>query len=438
MIHPPHRRLAAVIAATVTTTLALTLTPPPALAGPTAGCHPTQANGYSVPAGISANGRYALFLSQASNLVPGGQPGWHLYLRDLTGCRTELVDATVTGDVPDTGVAFDPTLNTDGRYAVFASSAAGLVSGGTGGTSQAYLRNLPARTTELISVAHDGSPGDGVSWPAGVSANGRYVLFVSQATNLIPGGVPNYRNVYVRDRWQATTRLVATIAPNSIAPAWVPRVSPDGEFLTIDTVPTRPPGEWRWQTHLVNHVDPSSQLVGVAIDGGWPNDSTYGAGISAGGRFVLFNSGASDLVPDDTNGATDAFVRDTVAGRTVRVSVGDDGSQASDGAFGGGISATGRWVAFSSGSADLVPGDTNNIQDVFVRDLLADTTVRASVGHGGAQSNGESDSAKISAGGRFVIFRSDATNLVPNDTNGVGDVFVRDLRAGTTVRISVG
>ncbi|GGM64659.1 hypothetical protein GCM10011608_57580 [Micromonospora sonchi] len=261
------------------------------------------------------------------------------------------VAVTTTGGVP--GVPADAAhLSADGRYAAFRSAAPDLVPGGSG-TSQAYLRDLTRRTTELISVTHDGSPSNGGSTPAGVSANGRYVLFVSEATNLLPSP-PHYG---------------------------VPRLSPDGQFVLMNELPHRPPGEWRWESRLRNHADPFNSLViGVSLDGGTPNDSIHGVGASTGGRYVLFHSLASDLVP----------------------------------------------------------GDTNQVDDVFVRDRRAGTTVRASVATGGAQGNADSDSALISGQGRFVVFGSAASNLVPGDSNGTGDVFVRDLRAGTTVRVSVG
>ncbi|MFC4108297.1 Rossmann-fold NAD(P)-binding domain-containing protein [Micromonospora zhanjiangensis] len=234
------------------------------------------------------------------------------------------MDATVAGGVPPAGIDRDAHLSADGRYAGFSSSATDLVPGATNGVGQAYLRDLKGRTTELISVADDGGPGDGLSYVAGVSANGRYVLFVSHARSLLPGAPPpTLRNVYLRDRWQRSTRVVATVPPNSMAPGWSPHLSPDGRYSLVDLVPTRPIGETRWLSYLIDNIfGTDSQLLSVSVDGGWPNGSTYSFGSSFGGRFVLLSSDAGDLVPGDTNNANDVFVRDTVAGTTVRVSVG--------------------------------------------------------------------------------------------------------------------
>src|SRR5262245_14744353 len=162
------------------------------------------------------------------------------------------------------------------------------------------------------------------------------------------------------------------------------------------------------------------------------------AAVSADGRFVAFASLASNLVPGDTNDASDVFVHDRLTGRTERVSVDDRGRQG-DGASGligtGGhpaISADGRFVAFPSFATNLVRGDTNGpaIADVFVRDRLLGTTERVSVSSTGAQADADCDSPAISADGRFVAFTSRTTTFVPNDPF-TSDVFVRDRVAGT-------
>ncbi len=191
--------------------------------------------------------------------------------------------------------------------------------------------------------------------------------------------------------------------------------------------------------------------VSVASNGRQGNaDSGYGdyngyydvqetnrVAISAGGRFVAFSSAASNLVPGDTNAAGDVFVRDRLAGVTRRVSVASSGQQADGPSSAPAISADGRFVAFASAAANLVPGDTNGSTDVFVRDRLAGKTRRVSVASSGQQANGPSSAPAISADGRFVAFTSDASNLVLRDTNDSSDVFVRDLLAGVTRRVSL-
>ena len=166
----------------------------------------------------------------------------------------------------------------------------------------------------------------------------------------------------------------------------------------------------------------------MATDGTQANGDSASPAISADGRYVAFGSDASNLVPGDTNGTSDVFVRDLRSGTTQRVSVATDGTQANGDSDSPAISADGRYVAFASYASNLVPGDTNGTADVFVRDLRSGTTRRVSVATDGTQANGDSGSPAISADGRYVAFESDASNLVPGDTNHCVDVFVRDLK----------
>ncbi|TMK23245.1 MAG: hypothetical protein E6G68_00440, partial [Actinobacteria bacterium] len=159
--------------------------------------------------------------------------------------------------------------------------------------------------------------------------------------------------------------------------------------------------------------------------------------ISGDGRSVVFLSESAGLVAGDTNGLSDTFVRDLTTGRIERVSVSSSGDQGNAPSLSGSISSDGRLVAFRSDASDLVAGDTNGVSDVFLRDRAAGTTVRVSVASDGSQANGESDSAAMSADGRFVAFRSAASNLVKGDTNGLPDIFVYEVATGKTERVTV-
>ncbi|MDP8911926.1 MAG: hypothetical protein M3M94_07670, partial [Actinomycetota bacterium] len=174
----------------------------------------------------------------------------------------------------------------------------------------------------------------------------------------------------------------------------------------------------------------------VSTGGTQANGWSEAPAISGDGSVVAFTSYASNLVSGDTNAAGDVFARDAVTGTTTRASVGASG-QANGKSQAPTVSADGNLVAFESSASNLVSGDTNGVSDVFVRDLSAGTTTRVSLSSGGAQGSGASDSAAISADGRFVAFRSFASNLVSGDTNGYSDIFVRDLQGGTTTRVSV-
>ena len=177
--------------------------------------------------------------------------------------------------------------------------------------------------------------------------------------------------------------------------------------------------------------------VSVATGGGQANGQSLAPAISKDGRFVAFYSNASNLVAGDTNRRRDVFVHDRQAGQTTRVSVANDGSQANGDSFAPAISGDGRYVVFSSSASNLVPGDTNNANDIFLRDRVANTTTRISTGPGGSQPNAGSFAPAISADGNVIAYESDATNLVTGDSNAVRDVFVYDRTSGTTTRVSV-
>ncbi len=183
---------------------------------------------------------------------------------------------------------------------------------------------------------------------------------------------------------------------------------------------------------------PELALVSVSTSGDHANGPSERPTISLDGRYVAFTSYASNLVADDTNDTTDVFVRDLRAGRTQRVSVASDGSQANGGsAIDPQINGSGRYVAFVSEATNLVAGDTNGANDVFLRDLKTGRTERVSVASGGGQSNANSSKPTVSRDGRFVAFTSAASNLVAGDTNDTWDSFVYDRWTRQTERLSV-
>jgi Tol biopolymer transport system component len=167
-------------------------------------------------------------------------------------------------------------------------------------------------------------------------------------------------------------------------------------------------------------------VSGIGAQGDLQSQDT---GISSDGRYVVFDSFARNLVPGDTNEWEDVFVRDLEKGTTTRVSVSSSGAQVRAGGMAAHVSSDGRFVAFESNADDLVAGDTNGRTDIFVRDIVGGTTARASVGADGAQGNGASGNIAISSDGRYVVFDSGASDLVPGDTNGVFDAFLRDMGA---------
>src|SRR6266540_3060086 len=219
-------------------------------------------------------------------------------------------------------------------------------------------------------------------------------------------------------------------------------ISADGRFVAFDSYATNLVAGDKSQTNRVLVHDRSTGTTNVvnATGGGAPaNGHSVSAVLTADGRHVAFASDATNLVPEDTNLFRDIFVRDLQTGKTIRANVSTERYQA----FGGqshhpSISADGRYVAFVSEATNLVPGDTNKFADIFVHDRVKRTTERVSVASGGAQAvGGDCTQPSISADGRYVAFASEATNLVPGDTNGVIDLFVHDRITGATTRVNV-
>jgi hypothetical protein len=270
-----------------------------------------------------------------------------------------------------------PAISTDGRYVVFSSRASNLAAADTNGVDDVFVHDVLTGTTERVSVATGGAEGNGFSREGSISANGRFVAFVSAATNLVPDDTNNQSDVFVRDRQSATTSRV------SVGPGGV-----QGNFGAIQAV------------------------------------------ISANGRYVAFVGSSNNLVANDTNSLLDIFRFDRDTSETIRINVSTGGGQAVGGhTFRPSISADGSFVAFDTEATNMISGDTNGLADVFVRDVQANTTTRVSVGPGGVQGNNVSNSPSISADGRFVSFSSASTNFASNGHIGI---FVRDRQNPAT------
>jgi Tol biopolymer transport system component len=305
--------------------------------------------------------------------------------------------------------------------------------GDTNGKRDVFVYDLLTRTTSRVSVDSEGRQANGPSFGPVISADGRFVAFESAATNLVPGDTNGFSDIFVRDLTAGTTTRVSVDSAGRQAngKSFRPVISADGRHVAFESVATNlVPGDTNGLSDVFVRDLMTGKTTRVSVDsvGRQANGPSSSAAISADGRFVAFESDATNLVVGDTNGKRDVFVYDLLTRTTSRVSVDLAERQANGPSFNAAISGDGRFVAFESDASNLVPGDSNLKRDVFVRDLMAGTTTRASVDSAGRQANGSSSGASISGDGRFVVFDSDAFNLVPNDTNGKQDVFVHDLR----------
>jgi Tol biopolymer transport system component len=331
-----------------------------------------QTDGYSQRAVISPDGRFVLFSSIASNLIGNdSNAAEDIFIRDRAKGTTRRVSIG-NGEQEGNGSSYGHSMSPDGRFIVFGSSANNLVGADTNAASDIFVRDRRAGTTSRVSLNSNGIEGNGPSDSPWISADGRLVSFSSNASNLVAGDTNGVADVFVRNRETGQTRRVS-----------------------------------------------------ISTQGGQADGASDDSMISADGRVIVFYSSATNLVPNDDNADEDVFVRLLATGKTRIVSVssaeviGD--AESRDPA----ISANGRYVTFGSLASNLVGTDTNAEHDVFVRDRKQGTTTIISRTAGGSESNGLSFSATISDDGRFVVFSSDATNLIADDTNGVSDVFVR-------------
>lgn len=360
-----------------------------------------QTDGDSASPSLSADGRYLAYSSAASNVVAQDQDGFtrDVFLADLQAGTTVLVSAGLDAHAAS-GASFMPVISADGSTVAFVSYANNLVLDDLNNQPDVFAWSRATRAITRVSVASDGTPGDGPSgfafgsFPSSlaISATGRFLAFTSWATSLVAGDSNNQPDVFVRDVEGGTTTRVSVTA------------------------------------------------AGTQATGG-----SYGAAMSGDGTLVAFSSVASNLVAGDTNNVSDVFVRDLAAGTTTRVSLTALGGQASAAsgvgtfAYGASLAMTpdGHFLVFRSDANNLVAGDTNNQSDLFVRDLVAGSNERVNVATSGAQGNAAAYGPVISGDGRYVAFTSLASSLTTGDTNGKEDVFVRDRTMTQTVRVSV-
>jgi Tol biopolymer transport system component len=342
-----------------------------------------EANGGSHNACVSGDGRYVAFMSHATDWVDGDTNGAaDVFVYDAQTGTADRVSLDSSGQQAD-AASTNPSISDDGRYVVFESSATNLVASDSNGVSDVFLHDRQTGTTQRVSVDSAENQSNGDSLNAAISRNGLFVAFASDATNLVASDLNGVRDIFVRDVAGGTTQRVSV----------------------------------------------SSALV-------QGNGASDNPAISLDGRYVAFMSAATNLVAGDTNARYDIFLHDRTPQTTVRVSMSSAGAETNAGSDRPAISADGRYVVFESSATNLVTGDTNDVNDIFLRDTQASTTERISLSSAGTQSDGASSEATVSDDGRYVAFHSLATNLVAGDANGLQDVFLRDRQTPATTRLS--
>ena len=343
-----------------------------------------QADSASQFSAISTDGRYVTYDSGATNLAPGDTNSYKdVFLFDTVTALTTRISVDSVG-TQATGASEDPAISGDGRYITFTSRASNLVATDTNVADDVFLHDTVTAATTRISVDSVGTEGNGLSSGAKISADGRYITYSSRATNLVAGDTNAAGDVFLYD----TTTAITT------------RVS----------------------------------VSSAAVEG---NGYSYGQAISDDGHYITYNSAATNLVAGDTNAADDVFLYDRIAGTTTRVSVSSAAVQSNGDSAVPQISGNGRYISYESIATNLVAGDTNAFRDIFLYDTATAVTSRISVDSAGAQANLTSLAPQLSDDGRYITYFSDATTLVAGDTNGFRDVFLYDRTTAVTSRISV-
>jgi WD40 repeat protein len=355
---------------------------------------------------------------------------------------TERVSVDSTGGEGNDSSIGRASLSSDGRRVAFTSYATNLVAGDANGSLDVFLHDRNGGATELVSVSTAGTSGDSACYYVSLSGDGMLVAFDSAASNLVVGDTNGQWDIFLRDRTAGTTTLVSVDASGTQGNgnSYFPAISADGLFVAFYSTATNLVAG---DTNACSDVfvrdlsAGTTELVSVDSSGTQGNDQSYSGAISSDGRFVAFTSLSTNFVPGDTNGLLDVFVRDRLHGTTERVSIDSSGAQADAYSWFPALSADGSLVAFESFADNLVPGDSNGRGDSFVHDRASGTTERVSLGPNGVEANWDCELPSISADGRFVSFSSRASNLVAGDSNFSSDVFVRDRTVGVTRRESV-
>jgi hypothetical protein len=336
------------------------------------------------PLTLSRDGRHVAFESDADNLVEGDvNLAKDVFLHDRLSGLTNLVSLANDG-TQATSDSYGPAMARDMLTIAFVTET-DLVALDTNGLADVYLRDVDNNLTEFVSVSTEGTQGNSNSGSPALSSNGQHVAFHSYANSLVDSD----NNGLIRDIF------------------------------------------------LRNRTGLSTSIVSLSSSGEQGNGSSEKPDISGSGALVAFHTFATSLLLDDTNsGFPDTLIHDTDSQQTTVISVDSNDAQTSGNSFSVAMSEDGRWVAFQSDSFGLVPGITNGNVDVFLRDQILGDTTRVSVSSSGEQANGNSKNASISDNGRYIVFESAASNLVEGDDNGVDDIFMHDTATGNTILIS--
>jgi hypothetical protein len=381
---------------------------------------------------VSADGRFVAFTSDAGDVVstPVSRNG-DVYLRDLQTSTTALVSVNRGGDRGGNGASNVLGMSSDGMTILFLSEATDLVSlSDSNDQKDIFARDMRTGVTQLVSINRygDGTPSSD-SFHGTISANGRYVAFANIANNVLPNDSNTSSDIFLRDLAAGRTILVSAnpASQPSNRGAFRPSLSADGSMIAFDSISsdlTANDANGNDSDIFLRNVSTNTTtLVSLNLNGTTTSGDSFSPQISANGQFVTFVSPVANLVANDTNGVTDAFVRDLQAGRTILLNTSSTGQPGNGGSTDPRISANGRLAVFLSLATNFGYSDTNGQLDVFLKDIVSGALTLVSATPTGVAGNAAAARPRISEDGRVVVFESAASNLVPGDSNARTDIF---------------
>jgi len=407
----------------------------------------TPAVGVIQAGSLSANGRYVVFSSMATNLV-AGVSGLQVYRHDRAAGVTALVSVSKTG-TPSMAGGLAASVSADGRFVAFASPGNDLVNGDTNNAIDIFLRDMVAGTTAMVSATQTGAPADlgaianSVAGKREISDDGRFVAFASTATNLVLTPNNGKAQVYVKDMLTGLVTRASVDATNAAGDdtSSAPALSGNGRVVAfLSQAANFSPLSTSHTTQLfARDLEAGTTILESVTTAGAPvlQQAVSAAALSFDGRFMAFESRAQLDARDKDIGTLDVFLRDRALHTTVLASLSSLAVAGAD-SRGPSISADGRWVGFQSLDDKLVTGDANGLQDVFVYDRTTEAVTLVSQNDAGQQVNAASSGASVSSDGRFVVLMSAASNLVMSPTSTGQQLYVRDLRSNEAPIVTLG
>jgi len=385
---------------------------------------------------ISSDGRFVAFVSYATNIVSGDTNEVEdIFIFDReTGINKRVSIASDGSQANDEQSTC--TLSSNGRFVVFGSYATNLVPNDTNNAVDVFVYDREKGITERVSVDSDGTQANGDSYQVAVNFDGRFVAFMSEATNLVANDTNKSSDIFVHDRELRITRRISIAFDGTEADgdSRLVRLNSNGRYAAFlsfasNLVPNDPNGTiGDYFVHdLQNHVTElivEADVQEIGVPGVGTTSIFFPPSISPDGRFVGFTSLSDDMVPGDTNMTRDGFLFDRETEIIERYSVSSDGSEADYGSLIPDISADNRFVVFNSAATNLVPDDYNQHVDVFIKDRGTGQTERANIAFDGSEGDSSSLNSYISEEGKYIAYDSLSGNLVENDSNGFVDVFI--------------